>query len=105
MEEEEQPAPAAAGAKPAVQPEAASPAGPTASPAGAESSRKGTGTKQEVSEVYKQYESVSLIQRGDLVRLCKCAKLYDPNMRKLALCFGPGAEALRLRNLVRVQLK
>jgi len=37
VEEEEQPAPAAAEAKPAVQPEAASPAGPTASPAGAKS--------------------------------------------------------------------
>ena len=42
----------------------------------------------------------SIDRRCDLVRMCKCAKLFDQTKRKLVMAFGHGPEALALRSRV-----
>ena len=45
------------------------------------------------------YEKMSIADRHDLVKMCKCAKLFNEDQRKMVLTFGSGAEGQALRAL------
>ena len=53
-----------------------------------------------VKQVYTNYKSLGIEARAELIKLAKCAKMYAPEQKKLALTFGVGAEAQQLRSLV-----
>ena len=55
---------------------------------------------EQTKDLYTKYESLDLLGRNELVKLCKIAKLYDPETKKLVISFGTGPEALQLRGLV-----
>ena len=50
--------------------------------------------------LYDQYESYSIEQRALTIRLCKQAKTYDAETRKLALAFGSGSAAQEFKERV-----
>ena len=53
-----------------------------------------------VKAAYINYEKMSIAARNDLVKMCRCAKLFKEEQRKLVLTFGCGAEGQALRALV-----
>jgi hypothetical protein len=46
------------------------------------------------------YEAMTMDQRSDVIRLCKLAKLFQPDQRKLALTFGNGPMGQRYKDRV-----
>ena len=57
------------------------------------------------SNNFQQYEKMDMVARGDLVRLCKVAKVYQQDQVRLVFCFGHGPEALALRARVMTRLQ
>ena len=57
-------------------------------------------TSEQVKAAYSNYEKMSIAARNDLVRMCRCAKLFKEDQRKLVLTFGCGVEGQALRALV-----
>ena len=54
----------------------------------------------ENEEAYTKYKAMSLPRRADIIKLCKCSKLYDQSQRKMVLSFGTGPEGQECRNIV-----
>ena len=52
----------------------------------------------------QMYEKLNLLQRGEMIKLCKVAQVYKTSQVKLALAFGPGPDAQALRSRVLLRL-
>jgi chemotaxis protein histidine kinase CheA len=50
------------------------------------------------------YEALSLTGRSELIKICRIAKLFNPELKKLVLMFGPGPEAQSLRKKILEEL-
>ena len=57
-------------------------------------------TSESAKDTYTKYKGLSLESRNDIIRLCKCSKMFNAETRKLTLMFGCGAEALALRSIL-----
>ena len=57
-------------------------------------------TSESAKDTYTKYKGLSLESRNDIIRLCKCSKIFNAETRKLTLTFGCGAEALALRSIL-----
>ena len=54
---------------------------------------------------WKQYQTLSMDEKSELKKMCRVAKLFDPKMKKLVMCFGAGPEARALRSRLLLVLK
>jgi hypothetical protein len=46
---------------------------------------------------FEKYQKMGITERAELIKLCKCSKLFDPEMKKMVLAFGPGPGAQECR--------
>ena len=54
---------------------------------------------------WKQYQTLSMDEKLELIKMCRIAKLFDPKMKKLVMCSGAGPEARALRSRLLQVLK
>jgi hypothetical protein len=53
----------------------------------------------------ERWKEFSLEQKQELVRLCKCVRMFNQDQRKFVVIFGPGQEAQAIRNDLLAALK
>ena len=52
------------------------------------------------NSTYDEYKKLSLTQRSEIIKVCKCQKFFDKTQKKLVVSFGSGPEGRRCRELV-----
>jgi hypothetical protein len=53
----------------------------------------------------ERWKEFTLEQKQELVRLCKCVRMFNQDQRKFVVIFGPGQEAQAIRNDLLAALK
>ena len=55
------------------------------------------GSSEADHQFYKYYSLLSLVQRGEVIKICKVAKVFKQSDQKLVFAWGCSAEAKILR--------
>ena len=58
-----------------------------------------------MTKLEEEYKNMEIARKEELVRLCKVAKLFRTDCKKVVLAFGPGPEVAELKNIVVAALR